>query len=205
MIICQSCRCLTLFKVERNALVSVALRVLEYHRGVLFLTTNRIKTFDEAFLSRFSIGMSSSFSVVSPRLFRASAIKYPELDHAARRIIWHKFFELAGIVVNGDSNSTESSSSSDIVMVDTHAREYLISDADLDTLAEKPFNGLGFDASFCLSTQSISKRSNYQESRPYCPSIGIVLVSHLFQSYRLRVTEVLPGGKLLPWRMSILW
>jgi hypothetical protein len=48
-------------QIERNALVSVALRILEYHRGVLFLTTNRIKTFDEAFLSRFSIGSSLSF------------------------------------------------------------------------------------------------------------------------------------------------
>ncbi|KAJ7571837.1 hypothetical protein C8J56DRAFT_811219, partial [Mycena floridula] len=46
----------SLHEISRNALVSVALRVLEYHRGVLFLTTNRIKTFDEAFLSRFSIG-----------------------------------------------------------------------------------------------------------------------------------------------------
>ncbi|EIN11074.1 P-loop containing nucleoside triphosphate hydrolase protein [Punctularia strigosozonata HHB-11173 SS5] len=46
----------SLHEIERNALVSVALRLLEYHRGVLFLTTNRIKTFDEAFLSRFSIG-----------------------------------------------------------------------------------------------------------------------------------------------------
>ncbi|EGO02301.1 hypothetical protein SERLA73DRAFT_49637, partial [Serpula lacrymans var. lacrymans S7.3] len=46
----------SLHEIERNALVSVALRLLEYHRGVLFLTTNRIKSFDEAFLSRFSIG-----------------------------------------------------------------------------------------------------------------------------------------------------
>ncbi|EPQ54876.1 P-loop containing nucleoside triphosphate hydrolase protein, partial [Gloeophyllum trabeum ATCC 11539] len=46
----------SLHELSRNALVSVALRVLEYHRGVLFLTTNRIKNFDDAFLSRFSIG-----------------------------------------------------------------------------------------------------------------------------------------------------
>jgi hypothetical protein len=57
----------SLHELERNALVSVALRLLEYHRGVLFLTTNRITTFDEAFLSRFSI-----------------AIKYHELDQAGR-------------------------------------------------------------------------------------------------------------------------
>jgi hypothetical protein len=47
----------------RNGLVSVFLRVLEYYTGVLFLTTNRIGDFDEAFASR--IHMS---------------LYYPELD-----------------------------------------------------------------------------------------------------------------------------
>lgn len=46
-------------QIQRNSLVSVALRVFEYHQGVLFLTTNRIQTFDTAFLSRFSIGKST--------------------------------------------------------------------------------------------------------------------------------------------------
>ncbi|KAK7455171.1 hypothetical protein VKT23_011042 [Stygiomarasmius scandens] len=64
----------SLHELERNALVSVALRVLEYHRGVLFLTTNRIKTFDEAFLFH----------------------RYPELDQMGRFAVWSKFFELAG-------------------------------------------------------------------------------------------------------------
>ncbi|KAI1130783.1 hypothetical protein F5Y10DRAFT_102925 [Nemania abortiva] len=48
---------------ERNGLVAVFLRVLEYYTGVLFLTTNRIGDFDEAFASR--IHMS---------------LYYPELD-----------------------------------------------------------------------------------------------------------------------------
>ncbi|KAK4498557.1 hypothetical protein PRZ48_011215 [Zasmidium cellare] len=38
--------------LERNALVSVFLRTLEYYSGILFLTTNRIGAFDEAFRSR---------------------------------------------------------------------------------------------------------------------------------------------------------
>lgn len=38
--------------VKRNSLVSVFLRVLEYFSGILFLTTNRVKAFDEAFKSR---------------------------------------------------------------------------------------------------------------------------------------------------------
>ncbi|KAK3493694.1 hypothetical protein B0T13DRAFT_531007 [Neurospora crassa] len=38
--------------IDRNALVSVFLRVLEYYEGILFLTTNRVGVFDEAFKSR---------------------------------------------------------------------------------------------------------------------------------------------------------
>lgn len=41
--------------VARNAMVSVFLRALEYHSGVLFLTTNRVHTVDPAFQSRFSL------------------------------------------------------------------------------------------------------------------------------------------------------
>ena len=35
--------------VQRNALVSVFLRHLEYFQGIMFLTTNRIATFNMAF------------------------------------------------------------------------------------------------------------------------------------------------------------
>ncbi|KAL2870892.1 uncharacterized protein BJX67DRAFT_377515 [Aspergillus lucknowensis] len=41
--------------INRNALVSVFLRVLEYYSGILFLTTNRIGVIDEAFKSRVHI------------------------------------------------------------------------------------------------------------------------------------------------------
>ena len=43
--------------IERNALVSVFLRTLEYYSGILFLTTNRIGSFDEAFKSRIHISL----------------------------------------------------------------------------------------------------------------------------------------------------
>jgi len=38
--------------LQRNALVSVFLRVLEYYDGTLILTSNRVATFDEDFNSR---------------------------------------------------------------------------------------------------------------------------------------------------------
>ncbi|KAI0553498.1 hypothetical protein F4679DRAFT_474234 [Xylaria curta] len=43
--------------MKRNALVSVFLRVLEYYNGLLFLTTNRVGTIDEAFKSRIHMSL----------------------------------------------------------------------------------------------------------------------------------------------------
>lgn len=44
--------------IMRNAMVGVFLRLLEYHHGVLFLTTNRVKNIDSAFYSRISVALS---------------------------------------------------------------------------------------------------------------------------------------------------
>lgn len=43
--------------IARNAMVGVFLRLLEYHNGVLFLTTNRVKKIDQAFYSRISVAL----------------------------------------------------------------------------------------------------------------------------------------------------
>jgi len=52
----------------------VFLRMLEHYRGILFLTTNRLSTFDTAFQSRIHL-----------------TIHYPGLDTAARKAIWSNF------------------------------------------------------------------------------------------------------------------
>lgn len=67
--------------LKRNALVSVFLRVLEYYRGILFLTTNRVGSFDEAFKSRIHL------SLHYPPLDRQSTIKVWEMNlkEAAKR------------------------------------------------------------------------------------------------------------------------
>ncbi|KAF4994265.1 hypothetical protein FGRMN_5903 [Fusarium graminum] len=46
--------------LERNALVTVFLRTLEYFRGVMFLTSNRVERFDPAFESRIHLRIRSS-------------------------------------------------------------------------------------------------------------------------------------------------
>ncbi|KAI1130635.1 hypothetical protein F5Y10DRAFT_111639 [Nemania abortiva] len=43
--------------LERNAIVGVFLRTLEYYSGILFLTTNRVGALDEAFRSRVHISL----------------------------------------------------------------------------------------------------------------------------------------------------
>jgi len=43
--------------LRSNAVVSIFLRVLEYYSGILFLTTNRVGTIDEAFKSRIHISL----------------------------------------------------------------------------------------------------------------------------------------------------
>ena len=51
--------------------------MLEYYQGILFLTTNRLRTIDIAFQSRISIG-----------------VKYEALDEETRRRIWENFIYL---------------------------------------------------------------------------------------------------------------
>ncbi|ETS86639.1 hypothetical protein PFICI_00467 [Pestalotiopsis fici W106-1] len=69
----------SLENIKRNAIVSIFLRMLEYYRGILFLTTNRLATMDVAFQSRVSL-----------------AIKYSELSPALRRQIWLNFIARLG-------------------------------------------------------------------------------------------------------------
>ncbi|KAJ0354372.1 hypothetical protein COL154_001927 [Colletotrichum chrysophilum] len=60
--------------LERNALVGVFLRVLEYYSGILFLTTNRVGALDEGFRSRVHL------SLCYPNLSLADTIKILEAN-----------------------------------------------------------------------------------------------------------------------------
>ncbi|KAI4190745.1 MAG: hypothetical protein L6R41_000607 [Letrouitia leprolyta] len=55
--------------MRRNSVVSVFLRVLEFYPGILFLTTNKVGHFDEAFKSRIHV------SLYYPALDRTSTLK----------------------------------------------------------------------------------------------------------------------------------
>jgi hypothetical protein len=64
--------------IHRNALVSVFLRKLEYCEAILFLTINRVTTFDDAIVSRMHIMMA----------FQAIGVE-------ARKEIWNRFIQKA--------------------------------------------------------------------------------------------------------------
>ncbi|KAF7886450.1 hypothetical protein EAF00_010553 [Botryotinia globosa] len=60
--------------LQRNALVSIFLRLLEYYKGILFLTTNRMRSFDDAFHSRIHVTLA-----------------YSNHDAVTREHIWRNF------------------------------------------------------------------------------------------------------------------
>ncbi|ROT37782.1 P-loop containing nucleoside triphosphate hydrolase protein, partial [Sodiomyces alkalinus F11] len=68
----------TVQDLHRNAIVAVFLRLLEYYRGMLFLTTNRRDDFDEAFHSRIHV-----------------SLEYGLLNPAWRTNIWREHVERA--------------------------------------------------------------------------------------------------------------
>lgn len=68
---------------HQNARISVFLRKLEYNQGIMFLTTNRVRDFDDAIQSRITL-----------------AVRYEPLSLATRKQVWESFLKKA-VTVNG--------------------------------------------------------------------------------------------------------
>jgi len=66
--------------IERNAMVSVMLRLVEYFSGIMFLTSNRMDSLDPAFQTRITL-----------------ALHYEELDREARRQVWKNLLAKSGM------------------------------------------------------------------------------------------------------------
>ncbi|KAH8589925.1 P-loop containing nucleoside triphosphate hydrolase protein [Bisporella sp. PMI_857] len=96
----------TVSDIERNKLVSVFLRLLEYFKGVLFLTTNRISTFDAAFQSRIHL-----------------LINYPTLDFKSRMVIWHNFVRPEGVSSSKYSSSICDEDFESLAQMELNGRE----------------------------------------------------------------------------------
>ncbi|KAF6834282.1 AAA family ATPase [Colletotrichum musicola] len=70
--------------LERNALVGVFLRVLEYYSGILFLTTNRVGAIDEAFQSRIHLSLSYPHLSLQDtvEILKSNLSRLPRQEHA---------------------------------------------------------------------------------------------------------------------------
>lgn len=66
--------------LRHNVLVGIFLRLMDYYRGLLFLTSNRAEVIDEAFRSRITLKLD-----------------YPKLDRDARHQVWKIMLHHAGI------------------------------------------------------------------------------------------------------------
>jgi len=107
--------------LERNAMVAVlyvsfilfhlamdvsifflcrSLRHVEYYRGILFLTTNRVKAFDEAFLSRIHVALHfSELTQESKEQVWSAFIK--KMGNSAKNITKEQITDLAKRGING--------------------------------------------------------------------------------------------------------
>lgn len=65
---------------NRASMTAIFLRLLEYYQGVLFLTTNRVTSFDDAFCSRISM-----------------FLRYRSLSGPQREKVWDNFLARAGV------------------------------------------------------------------------------------------------------------
>src|ERR1700676_926271 len=80
----------SLHALERNEMGAFFLPHLEYYPSILFMTTNHVTKFDEAFLSRIHI-----------------ALHFHPLSMAARTQVWTAFLKKAGVVVGVEDGITE--------------------------------------------------------------------------------------------------
>ncbi|KAF4830885.1 ATPase family AAA domain-containing protein 3A-like protein [Colletotrichum tropicale] len=80
----------TFADLQRNSLVSVFLRTLEYYEGILILTSNRVGHFDEAFKSRIQV-----------------AIHCDNLSKRSRKAIWQNFLDMIEESTDEDANIAE--------------------------------------------------------------------------------------------------
>lgn len=104
--------------IERNRIVSIFLRTLEYYEGILFLTTNRVKSMDLAFQSRIHI-----------------SLEYPPLDSTARAAVWKAFLGRTVGPAVAEADGADAGAGS------TKAASHDISEEQLLALSQLDLNG----------------------------------------------------------------
>ena len=166
----------TLTDLERNALVSVFLRVLEYYEGILILTSNRVGTFDEAFKSRIQL-----------------SLHYENLTRGQRAKIWKNFLNRlremdksppAKVTEPGTRNKT----AAEPIGIDFDDIECYLSD-----LAEVEMNGRQIRNAITTARQLAKFK---KELMNYSHLRHVIKVSSKFDSYLNTVREGLSDDQI---------
>ncbi|KFZ03340.1 hypothetical protein V502_11029 [Pseudogymnoascus sp. VKM F-4520 (FW-2644)] len=113
----------TIHDLTRNCLVSLFLRILEYYEGILFLTTNRLTSFDLAFKSRIHL-----------------ALKYTALDTQRRKELWKMFISRTS---KHNLAAWDASVLDDLAKVDINGRQIKNTVRTASTLARSMNSSLG--------------------------------------------------------------
>jgi len=144
--------------LARNGVVTAFLRKMEYFGGLLFLTTNRIDTMDEAFMSRVHVVMG-----------------FEKLSDNTRVSIWSSFFKKLR------SEMKE-------IRVSDEAEQYVLNDPEIvgmDWNGREIRNA--FQTAIALAEYEASERENYKEEDGIVVDAGhfrrVMELSKDFKSY----------------------
>lgn len=154
--------------LERNALVSVFLRVLEYHEGILILTSNRVGTFDEAFKSRIQL-----------------SLHYENLNESQRMKIWKNFFRRLQTLEEGGGKS-DGITSGNSSTPESLGIDFYDIDCFIPELAKSEMNGRQIRNAITTARQLAQFKGETMSSRHLK---HVIQVSNKFDSYLRKVQD----------------
>jgi SpoVK/Ycf46/Vps4 family AAA+-type ATPase len=152
--------------LERNALVSVFLRVLEYYEGILILTSNRVGTFDEAFKSRIQL-----------------SLHYENLTESQRRRVWKNFINrLESLSTSAPADSSKTSTATN----DPIDIDFEDIDCYLPELAKHEMNGRQIRNAITTARQLAQFKGEKMASHHLR---HVIKVSNKFDTYLRKVQD----------------
>ncbi|KAF5568819.1 aaa family atpase [Fusarium phyllophilum] len=152
--------------LERNALVSVFLRILEYYEGIPILTSNRVGTFDEAFKSRIQL-----------------SLHYENLTESQRRRVWKNFINrLESLSASAPANFPKSSTGAN----DPIDMDFEDIDCYLPELAKHEMNG----RQICNAITTARQLAQFKGEKMASHHLRhVIKVSNKFDAYLRKVQD----------------
>ncbi|PSN71715.1 P-loop containing nucleoside triphosphate hydrolase protein [Corynespora cassiicola Philippines] len=162
--------------LERNALVSVFLRVLEYYEGILILTSNRVATFDEAFKSRIQL-----------------SLHYDDLSKGQRQKIWRNFINRLKRMNQSSSIQVKDPGTLQIKEAESIDIDFDDVECYIGELAEHDMNGRQIRNAITTARQLAKFK---QQKMSYTHLKHVIAVSSKFDTYLRSVQEGLTDNEI---------